>query len=74
MNRSFLLAGLLTCTVARADAPSLVAEESTRLGEVEVRRVRDTSNGVVCYVANSYAYAVQPRGRTVAIHCLKEAP
>lgn len=34
-------------------AAGLFAEQSTDVDGVKVRRIRDTSNGVVCYVASS---------------------
>jgi hypothetical protein len=49
----------------------LSAEADVRVDGVLVRRVRDPSNGVVCYVASSYAYAVAPHGNTLAVACVK---
>ena len=51
--------------------PGLYSETSTRVDDATVRRIRDTSNGVVCYLVTNYAYAQAPHGRTVAIDCLK---
>jgi hypothetical protein len=56
---------------ARADVGGLSAEADVRVDGVLVRRVRDPSNGVVCYVASSYAYAVAPHGNTLAVACVK---
>jgi len=56
---------------ARADVGGLSAEADVRADGVLIRRVRDPSNGVVCYVASSYAYAVAPHGNTLAVACVK---
>lgn len=72
----FLVAGVLPLTVAGigfASSRGLFAEQSASAGGIEVRRFRDTSNGVVCYAAKG-----QPiKGRatsafSVAISCVRE--
>ena len=64
---------VLTLPLAHADTPAgIYAESSMRVDDATVRRVRDRSNGVVCYLVTNYAYAQAPYGRTVAIDCLKE--
>ena len=48
----------------------LFAEQSTEVDGVRIRRIRDTSNNVVCYVASAkrLGYNVE----TVAIDCLQD--
>lgn len=72
-HRLLVCALLGVATLAHAEPEGLSAEAGTRVDDMTIRRVRDTSNGVVCYVASSYAYSVAPRGRTVAIDCVQEA-
>lgn len=62
-------------SVAHADGVGLYAEQDVRLDDVHVRRIRDTSNGIVCYVAKGFMQGTgysSSRGDTVAISCLKE--
>lgn len=63
---------LVTAQAVKGDVGGLSAEADVRVDGVLVRRVRDPSNGMVCYVASSYAYAVAPHGNTLAISCAKE--
>jgi hypothetical protein len=58
-----VLAILLLSVPAVAQAPGLAAEDSVRTDDMVVRRVRDGSNGVVCYAVSSYAYQAVPHGR-----------
>ncbi len=55
--------------------PGLFAEDSASFGGVTVRRMRDTSEHVICYVASG-AQVVKYRedGRHVSISCLKVNP
>lgn len=71
---ALLVLVVLACVAVReahADVGGLSAEADVRADGVLVRRVRDPSNGVVCYVASSYAYAVAPHGNTLAVACVK---
>jgi len=67
-------AALVVAASHAAELDTLSAEASVRVDDMVIRRVRDPSNGVVCYTTSSYAFAVAPHGRTVAIACLKEKP
>jgi hypothetical protein len=68
----YLLGVALALATPAPPAMGLTAEDVVRTDDSTIRRVRDGSNGVVCYVVQSYAYAVAPHGRTVAISCLSE--
>jgi len=60
--------------IAHGAAAGLFAEQSTNVDGVNVRRIRDTSEGVVCYMASvprdSGRYGGSP---TVALSCLRES-
>lgn len=70
MKKFFLGLTLLAAT-AQGDIGGLSAEADTRIDDMLVRRIRDPSNGVVCYMTTQYAFAAAPHGRTVAIACVK---
>lgn len=84
-RRALLVLAAVTCgaAVAGATAGGLYAESATSVDGVTVRRVRDTEEGVVCYVASGSIVSDQTtsysfRGRLPSISCVrtkgKDAP
>jgi hypothetical protein len=58
-------------------APGLFFEQQTSAGGIEVRRLRDAGNGVVCYVAKGPIadgdMGTRAFGIPTAISCVKDA-
>lgn len=82
---AFLLTGALACfagawfahDAAAANPDGIFAEDTIHLGDVSVKRVRDTHDHVVCYVARGYLEGTgynSSSGSTVAISCLRQVP
>lgn len=69
-----LVAGLLVLVgVAEASSPGLYFEASATADGVYVRRMRDTSNGVTCYIARG-RNAYDSVADAVGISCVKVGP
>lgn len=69
VRAAILGACVLLCSVALATDGGLFAEQVTSADGASVRRIRDTTNGVVCYLAsNREGYSVN--GGRVAISCV----
>lgn len=73
---AFVLGVIVGAGISSASAQppaGLYFEQKTSGGGVEVRKMRDTGNGVVCYVTKEATGNVR-NAFSVGISCLKEKP
>lgn len=69
------VAAAIVSNVAYAATEGLFAEQNTSADDVTVRRVRDTKEHVVCYIASGHVRGSSITaydGRSVAVSCLPE--
>ena len=75
MRIIFTVAALLVAGVAAADSDGMYFEQSATSSGVTVTRMRDTHEGVICYVAHGGVQGngyVRISGEIPSISCLRE--